>query len=497
MADGKKIEIKIAASGGDQAAAEIRKVSDAASDASNPANQKGFGGMLDGVPERAEEVTQSLEELRAAAASAKSEFAGLDESATEVSDTLEEVGNKAADVGKPSTIGRAKEIAGAVGAIGIAAGIAAKTFGQVRDAFDSIDLEKLRAIDQAMADQVETAGRLANALQDPIGALLELTTGESVASAFAGMNDQISRVAQQHEEAIDRLIAKGITQRDELQDMAAAIRDANAILDAKDGADAKARDRADAQAIRGGAAPEDVAARRAQDDAAKAIEKINRDLDAKAAAVQAAFDNSEQAKGNAANVANNPNAKSEDLARANEAAKQLQEEFEEQRRQFETAKKIAAEARRGVREEAAGKVEGFTGDKSDREAREKKQADDKAARQKQIDDAKARRDAQQAERAEIAAKESALKDSSQGAAAKIFGSRTAGKNTTARGVATALENGTNEDEIAKLTRMVNEKSGSMGAAMTQALREVLAGLEKQSGEISVLRSQIKTNRTGQ
>ena len=64
MADGKTIEIKIAATGGDQAAAEVRKVEEAAESlTNNPNASTGFGGMLDNIPERAEAATAAVEEL--------------------------------------------------------------------------------------------------------------------------------------------------------------------------------------------------------------------------------------------------------------------------------------------------------------------------------------------------------------------------------------------------------------------------------------------------
>ncbi len=291
------------------------------------------------------------------------------------------------------TASKLKGIAAAAGAIGVATAAAAKTFGQIRDELDSIDITQLRAVDSAMADNIESAKSWATALEDPIGALLEFTTGETVASAFAGMNEQLELVAKQHEEAIDRLIAKGITQRDELKAMADAIKDANKILDAKDDADGKARDRADAKAIRDGAAPEDVAAKRAKDDGEKEIAKINRDLDAKAPGVQAAYDNLQRGKGNADRVANTDGAKPADVEKANKQLADLQKEYDDKRREFETAQKVAEESRRGAREEAAGKAEELAADKAQRLQKENAVAEKKAADEKAKADKEAARQA--------------------------------------------------------------------------------------------------------
>lgn len=297
------------------------------------------------------------------------------------------------------TASKLKGIAAAAGAIGVATAAAAKTFGQIRDEIDSIDITQLRAVDSAMADNIESAKSWATALEDPIGALLEYTTGETVASAFAGMNEQLALVAKQHEQAIDRLIAKGITQRDELKAMAAEIKAANAILDAKDDADGKARDRADAAAIRDGANPEDVAAKRAQDDGEKEISKINRGLDSKAPEVQAAYDNLTAAKGNAERVANTDGAKAADIEKAKKQVEDLQKEYDNQSREFETAKKVAEEARRGAREEASGKTEALAADKAERLQKEKAAAEKKAA------DEKARADKEAAKQADAQLRE--------------------------------------------------------------------------------------------
>ncbi len=333
MSEGRNIDIKVGVTGGDAAAAEIKKVEKSTEDLGTTTNS----------------------------------VAG--------------------------TASKLKGIAASAGAIGVATAAAAKTFGQIRTEIDSIDITQLRAVDSAMADNIESAKSWATALEDPIGALLELTTGETVASAFAGMNEQLALVAKQHEEAISRLIAKGITQRDELKAMAAEIKAANAILDAKDDADGKARDRADAAAIRDGANPEDVAAKRAQDDGEKEISKINRDLDSKAPEVQAAYNNLTAAKGNAERVANTDGAKAADIEKAKKQVEDLQKEYDSQSRQFETAKKVAEEARRGAREEASGKAEALAADKAERLQKEKVASEKKAADEKAKQDRDAARQA--------------------------------------------------------------------------------------------------------
>jgi hypothetical protein len=59
MAEGKNIEIRIAATGGDQAAKEIQKVQQA----SEAAASTGFGGMLDNSPVRDEAHEKRLAQI--------------------------------------------------------------------------------------------------------------------------------------------------------------------------------------------------------------------------------------------------------------------------------------------------------------------------------------------------------------------------------------------------------------------------------------------------
>lgn len=324
MSDGKNIELKIVTTGGDAAAAEVRKPG------------------------------------TAAAESAKA---------------MEDLGNKTSAAAPTLRASRLKEIAVGTGAIGIAAKAAGETLGQVKEAFESIDTVKLRGIDAEMATQIEKAKDWSNALSDPIGALLKFTTGETVGSAFAGLNEQIALTAKSQAEAIDLIIKKGIKQADELKKLTDAIKAANAILDARDKADAAERDNKDAEDIRNGAAPEDVEAQRAKDEAAKEIERINRGLDPKAAEVQTDYENEQTAKGNAERIRNTPGAKPDDQRKADEAARLAQEKFEQSKRDFETAKAVAEQERRAVRAQAKGKVSESVSQKADRlkEEEEKRQ----------------------------------------------------------------------------------------------------------------------------
>jgi hypothetical protein len=454
MADGTDISIKLAATGGDQAATEIKKLEGAAQDT---------GGALADMGQKADAGTAGI------------------------------------------SVARVQQIAGAVGAVGAAAAAAGKTLGQVKEAFESIDTVQLRRIDAEMAKQIERAKDWSTALEDPIGMLLKLTTGETVASAFESMNEAIRNVAKQHEEAIDRLIERGIVQKDALKKMAAEIAAANEILDAKDDADAKARDRADEKEIRDGAAPEDVQARRAKDDAETELRKINRGLDEKAPSVQAAFDNLNQGKRNLDAVSNAPDSAKpegqEAVKKARDRVKELQDEYDELQREFNTAKRVADEQRRGVREVQGGTVDGLAADKVDRLAKEKESADRRAeteARKAEAAEkraaAEAAQDTRRSQAGSLQEQETGLDTTarSRGLNMRNFGLKNG--NETAANVGKALSDGTDAAEIQKLGDQVREAAGKNGEAMTSALMKVLEGLNSQAAEIEKLKGQIRKGR---
>ena len=501
MSEGRNIEIKIAATGGDQAAAEVRKVESAAESLGKTSpSSTGFGGMLDKLPAQAEAATVKTRDLNAEVDEMIRKMGEVSKETENAGETFKEAGEKAEtlagkveNTARPSTRGRMSEIAMATGAIGIAAAAAAQTFEEVADAIASVNTDQLRAVDSAMADQIEKAKEWAEALKNPVATLLKLTTGETVASAFAGMNEQLALNAKQHEEAIDRLIETGITQRDALKEMAAEIKAANAILDAKDTADGKARDRADKKEIRDGAAPEDVKARRAEDDAKKKIEKIDRDLDAKAPGVQSAYDNLQQGKSNLDQVSKQEKVTPEELGKAKKQVEDLQKEFDHLKQDYETAKQIAGENRRGVREETAGKVEELGADKSERLQKEKASEDAAAARKEAQKKQKAAEEAAQAARraqqADLQTRQENLAGATTGNRAKIEGSSNQKKEL--QSLAKDIGKADTNAEIAAVREKINASQTALGSAVVGALTEMVNKQAQMVKEVEILRKQIR------
>jgi hypothetical protein len=134
----KKIEIRIAATGGDQAAAEVRKVEQAATDAAQATQgTRGFGGMLDGTVPRLDETAEAMENVAEKAGEMTAALPDLTESEM-VAEGLKKLGGgaetAAAGAGKAAGglggLGaNALRLAGGpLGVLSLAVGFAAKKF---------------------------------------------------------------------------------------------------------------------------------------------------------------------------------------------------------------------------------------------------------------------------------------------------------------------------------------------------------------------------------
>ncbi len=165
MADGKNIEIKIAATGGDQAAAEIRKPVEAS---------KGFGGMLDGVPERAEEAAEAVKQVGAAAVPMSEHMGEAADEVERLAESAEDATDKSGELDENvSNIARAQKAQALAGLAGQVAQIGQK-FQQAADEVEGFDAEMaatLRRTGQGL-DQVAqsvTTVAMGFAMGGPLG----------------------------------------------------------------------------------------------------------------------------------------------------------------------------------------------------------------------------------------------------------------------------------------------------------------------------------------
>lgn len=512
MADGKNIEIKIAATGGDQAAAEILKVEDATKAAST-----GFGGMLDGVPERTEEAKKSLEELKGAAAKAKSESAGLAESFQEVADGAEEATKKGTDL--EDSVRRIKEVQIAAefakGADKLAAfAVKLSESGEALDgAFGAENAAKIREISAVTAELASTAGNVAQAFAagGPWAAVATATAAgltslyaaqAEAQSAMDSSTESTNRAVELYNQlnavleiGADRYFgaAEASARLKEITDESTtsinaereALENRNKILDADTGAYRAKRDREDATAIRNGAVPENVKIQRVQDDEAAALRKLDREDEARRAGIKTALNAAAAAEGQVGVSKVAADSTPEKVADAEVAAKLLADRVANMVREAELAERINRAKRTEIKEESAGKVEGLVDQRTKRQDQEAlKQQQEAAKTQREAEAAKQRqnRDREGANKRDAKAGQDAVKLLPDGGTDKF--------RAAVNKVAAGLQNGDQGGEIKELLKLMEE----LAAAATQGNRGLSAEMQKVRSQVAILQGQIKNTR---
>lgn len=393
-----------------------------------------------------------------------------------------------------STQGYARQsnIAGAA-AIGAAAGgaILTEQLRRIREALDSIDIENLRQIAPEMADQASQLQGIAELFSDPLSAIQRVISGTTISEAFGELNDQISRNAEQQSAAIDRLVAGATRTADQIKALANEIRDANRVLDARDSADARRRDAADAARIRAGEDPDVVRADRAAFDRDQALGKINRDQAAQAANVNNLFQNAVDSRTVVGDLERR-GASPEDLAEARKKAEQAQKAFEDARREYQVASEIADERRREVRAGFDATVTQAAGNREQRRARERERAEQEAAREAARLEEQVLREQAEAARGQLQGGATVA-----GRAFNSAGSRVGGRLGGAlQGIGSDLANGTDAREIARLQQEFEQATQGLGGATIAALSKMLANLQAATARIEALEGQIKQSRAG-
>lgn len=507
--DPNPIKLTITATGGDAAAAEIKKVSDAeaglknsteATSAADAAGMDDLTARLDALKERAEalrENTEATKELGEASEDAAEQSSKLDENVSNIAraqkaQAIAQLAGQVAEIGRKFKesgaeiaefdveLGRSLENTGdvmervAAGAATLAMGFAiggplggaiaglAVGLKEAAGAWEDMSIAQAKAT-RAEAQAVEMAEKLQDALAG--GLEFALDAGEA--------SERLTRNYEAETAALDALVD--------------ANKRRNQVLDAKGRADAAARDAADDEAIRGGAAPERVKAIRAIDDAELAKAKVDRDVEDKKQIEQAVYKAKAAVDRELQNLQNNPAALPEQLDAAYAKQGTAGTAADAATADRVTAEQVAAERKREIDNRTVAKVADLREDQKNRREREAERLEAERERAEK----KAEAERREALRDKLESAEEGLDGSAKAGAASIFGSRAASRNKTARSIGSALENGTNEEEVAKLMRELNEKSRGMNAAMLAALREVLADLGAKTKEVETLRRQVK------
>jgi len=227
MAD-KNIEIGIKTTGAQKAAADISLVGQAVdgmqdSAGKNPLDVSDIQADIDALKARAEALKENAEATE-----------GLGDSTAEATPKLDKIG---------ITLG--------LGGIGAAAAMTGKMIATIAQELRNVDTVELKRIDEQMANQIELAKEWAEAIKNPINALLKLTTGDTVESAFAGMDEQLKLNAKARQDFNDRIMSRGEEDAGRLEKLLDRLEFVNKRAAALAGADDARKDRADAATVAG------------------------------------------------------------------------------------------------------------------------------------------------------------------------------------------------------------------------------------------------------
>lgn len=504
MAEGKNIEIKIAATGGDQAAAEIKKVETAAETLTNDPNKStGFGGMLDTIPERVEpateavkelaEATEELEPLAGSAASSFDDLAGNVERikqiqlAQQIGQIAGQIKNLSADLQKAGpemdlafgseAAGKIRDAAEATNYLATVAGAAALGFavgGPVGGAVAGIGaalVEAAKGAYQLAQDlgAADAATARAVEMQERYNQLLyERATAQGEFAEIV-LLDEVTRIYEKQSEALKGLI-------DQLDQ-------ARKVTAAQDKVDAAERANQDAAAIRGGAAPENVRGKTISDQAALRKKRIDEEVaDAELIARQKKkiADDLGQGldliRGDGVSTDAQIKAKEADLQKAQEAAAAAAG-------RAQNRGELAPLEKAEIDNRTSGSIAELGAQKQARLKREKEAAERLAENEER-----------KRQREELDQRQDALKSSASSAGGKFSN---AGANVggalgkTLGNIGGKLSDGTNEAEIAKLQAEFTAATQGMGGATIAAMKAMLAAQQAQAKEIEILRQQIR------
>jgi hypothetical protein len=452
----KKIEIKIAATGGQQAASEIGGVSDSAKRLGEETKK-----AVEGVSQLDENVqtiarAQKAQLIGNIAAKTFEIGAAMKATGAEIREFDAEMGAALENAG--AAMERTAEAASAMAqgfAVGgpLGAAVGGATVGLTL--FKEATIETTRAIagwDQASERAAEMGRKLAEAQRYGIENVL------AAADATERLNEITKTATESIKDQIDSLESR------------------NRVLAAEDRAKSATRDRQDADRIASGA--DRVRAERAKYDAEIQISQINRAEEAKAAPVQEAFEAYRTAQTQAERVRNDPNATEDQSKNADQKVEELKKQFERLQADYEEIRQINRARRVEINERATGRIEIAEGQRAERMQRQK--ADEERERIK----------------AEIEARESALDRSAAGASGMFMtaGGRVSGAlSKTLSDIGDKMADGTNQKEIEGLAAKFHAATQGMGGATIAAMREMIAAQEAQAREIAILRSKIRNS----
>lgn len=433
----KDITIRIQAAGGDQAAAEIKQVENAAGN--------------------------------------------LKQSTSESSKSVEGIGAK-------SNLAGAAMIGAAVGGK-----ILSEQIGKIKEAIESIDIENLRAMSPVMADQVEEAKRWSELFSDPLSGIQRMISGSTISEAFAAANEQLALNVESQRQAVDRLIENGKYTADQLKDLAAKFKAANDVLNAQQDAASKRRDVEDAARIRAGEDPDMVAKDRAVFDRDQALDRINREQAGEIDKLNRLLSNSETANANAAAVAADPRATPDDLAKAATKASEAAVAYEQARDNYQRSAAIADARREGVRadyDKAVGDAD-FSLNRKQQEAEARRLAAAREAEEERLAEQK-RKDSLRLADAQVNMGVARLGADERRDPAKV--GEAAAVSQALRGFSQQLKEADTVEEVEAAKQSIIEAQKVLGQRVASILIQMANDQAATIRRLDALEQQIKNNR---
>ncbi len=465
---------------------------------------------------KVEDLTDGVEDL-------KKELGPVTTAAKQAGDALEDAGEKAdgmaEDVQKIKQVQMAAAFSDIAGKVGDLAGKIAEAGPELDAAFGAEAAAKIRAFAEDLQGVSEVGSSIAAgfAAGGPIGGALAGTgtmlikTGEAAVSMKTDLDNASAAAdrAAEMQAKLNEMLTNGVESQegfaaavlsDEISDqytkqsealkgLIDQLNEAKQITAAEDKVWAAQRDNADAAAIRGGAAPEDVKAKRAEDDAARAKARIDYELNNEKKLLLEKQKLADEAEAGTAKLKADKGATPEQIAAAEKLAKQAREAADEAERKLDQNSTVKGIEKQAIDERASGKVAGFQAAKQDREESEKQKADQAKAK---ADAAAAKQAAdalRESQRAEMEAKRTKLAGTAAGNQAKIqAGGKKAGGLQDIGG---DIGNADTEAEIAAVGEQIKAKQGELGAVTVAALTQMLEGQASLVKEIEILKQKIR------
>jgi hypothetical protein len=466
---GKNIEVRIAATGGDQAAEEVSKVENAVEsmgDASGDASAK-VSEIADRM--RAQAIAELGTAFQSVAGFVRESAAAFAEADPEISRTLSNAAEGLETMASAATLAAQGFAVGGPlgGAIGAMAGTA---LPELKSAMD----DALKAM-TAASEAANNAAAMEAKHQEV------LAMG---ADAYFDLADAAQNYKERSEEVIEQ-VEKEIAALERRKKLAAADDDfASAV-----------RDSEDAAAIRGGAAPEDVKAERARWNAERKKAEIDLETElANARQRKSATELQEKEKAVEA-VSSNPElirtqeelaARKKAIADAKKERDDARDAYERDRRDFEATRDTNRTRKLTVDVQTSNKTSDLGLEKTARLERER-QAEE---RRKQTEERQRRME-------ELESREGGLDRNARDASRKFAAAGGRARGDLGReltDIGKSLANGTDQQEIQELAAQFETATKGMGGSTIAALRQMIDTQQRQAQEIEALRGLIKSER---